>query len=66
MRRGFSLLLGLRYVDYANKPYIRLTFGHVPDELITEGIPVLAKVIHESRTSNASRRFTALFDDENE
>jgi 2-aminoadipate transaminase len=52
--------------DNANKPYIRLAFGHVPDELITEGIAVLAKVVHESRTSNASRRFTALFGDENE
>ena len=64
---GFFFAAGSAFhVDYANKPYIRLAFGHVPDELITEGIPVLAKAINESRTSNASRRFTALFDDESE
>jgi 2-aminoadipate transaminase len=59
---GFFFAPGLAFhVDYANKPYIRLAFGHVPDELIKEGIPVLASAIKQSRTSNERRNFETLF-----
>ncbi len=60
--KGFFFAPGFAFhVDYANEPYIRLAFGHVPDELIKEGIPVLASAIRESRTSNESRDFDSLF-----
>ncbi|MEO2175188.1 MAG: hypothetical protein ABGY96_13940 [bacterium] len=60
---GFFFAPGAAFhVDYANKPYIRLAFGHVPDDLIRDGIPVLARAIQGSRTSNASRSFTSLFE----
>lgn len=49
------------HVDLQPVPYIRLAFGHVPDELIEEGIPVLARCIRESRQSNATRAFDSLF-----
>ena len=42
-------------------PYLRLAFGHVPDDIITEGIGVLAKSIATCRTSNAPRDFDSLF-----
>ncbi len=50
------------HVRRENKPYIRLAFGHVPDQLITEGIPLLAQSIVEARTSNEGRNFDRLFD----
>ncbi|MBQ75684.1 MAG: hypothetical protein CMQ20_11780 [Gammaproteobacteria bacterium] len=60
--KGFSFMPGLAFhVDFANKPYIRLAFGHVPDDLIKEGIPVLAEAIKQSRTSNEPRNFDTLF-----
>ncbi len=49
------------HVDNEDRPYIRLAFGHVPDELIKAGIPVLAEAIKECRTSNAARDFDTLF-----
>ncbi len=49
------------HIDRKNDPYIRLAFGHVPDELIVEGIPVLAQCVRESRTSNEAVKFTSLF-----
>ena len=36
-------------------------FGHVPDETITRGIPVLAQCIDEARTSNERGRPASLF-----
>ena len=42
--------------------YLRLAFGHVPDELITQGIPVLAESIKRCRLSNAARNFETLFE----
>ncbi len=61
--KGFFFAPGFAFhVDYANEPYIRLAFGHVPDDLIKEGIPVLAAAIKEARTSNESRNFDTLFD----
>ena len=60
--KGFFFAPGFAFhVDYANKPYIRLAFGHVPDDLIKEGIPVLASAIKQSRTSNERRNFETLF-----
>ncbi len=62
--KGFFFAPGFAFhVDFANKPYIRLAFGHVPDELIKQGMPVLAEAVKESRTSNAPRSFETLFDD---
>lgn len=49
------------HVDYKQVPYIRLAFGHVPDDLILEGIPILAECIQKARTSNESRTFDSLF-----
>ncbi|MDZ7684466.1 MAG: PLP-dependent aminotransferase family protein [Gammaproteobacteria bacterium] len=54
--RGFYFAPGQAFhVDGEAVPYIRLAFGHVPDEMIEEGIPVLARSIREARTSNAPR-----------
>lgn len=50
------------HVDRKKLPYIRLAFGHVPDALITEGIPILAQCIREARTSNEAIDFDSLFD----
>ena len=50
------------HVDRKQVPYLRLAFGHVPDELIKKGIPVLARSIDAARTSNSSREFDTLFD----
>ena len=62
VERGFSFMPGFAFhVDFENKPYIRLAFGHVPDDMIKEGIPVLAEVIKQSRTSNEARNFDTLF-----
>ncbi|MFP6805611.1 MAG: PLP-dependent aminotransferase family protein [Pseudomonadales bacterium] len=61
--KGFYFAPGQAFhVDAANETYIRLAFGHVPDDLITEGIPVLAMAIKEARTSNEARSFDSLFD----
>jgi 2-aminoadipate transaminase len=49
------------HVDRSKRPYLRLAFGHVPDEIIAEGIGVLAGCIKAARTSNAARDFEALF-----
>lgn len=49
------------HFNYESVPYIRLAFGHVPDELIKEGIPILARCIKECRTSNEAVNFTSLF-----
>lgn len=50
------------HVDRKNLPYIRLAFGHVPDDLIVEGIPILSRCIREARTSNEAIDFDTLFD----
>lgn len=60
---GFYFAPGAAFhVDRKAVPYIRLAFGHVPDDAITEGIPVLARSIREARTSNEAKQFTSLFD----
>ena len=60
---------GFHYAQGANfhiagqrVPYLRLAFGHVPDDDIRDGIPVLARCIRQSRTSNLPPGFTGLFD----
>lgn len=62
---GVAYLPGVAF-HYANrnKPYLRLAFGHLTEDQITEGIPVLARCIREARTSNEARTFTSLFEDE--
>lgn len=50
------------HVDFKEVPYIRLAFGHLPDDSIREGIPVLAQCVKEARTSNEAVHFTTLFD----
>lgn len=64
LARGFNYLVGASF-HYQNQdvPYLRLAFGHLTLEQITEGIPVLAQCLRESRTSNESRQFERLFGD---
>ena len=60
--RGFFFAAGSNFhVDGKECPYIRLAFGHVPDDIIPDGVQVLARCIKESRTSNAARSFDSLF-----
>ena len=49
------------HVDGAQVPYLRLAFGHVPDDIIQEGIEVLAGAITAARSSNEARVFDSLF-----
>lgn len=61
--RGFNYLPGVSFhYQNRNKPYLRLAFGHLSEDQITEGIPVLAQCIREARTSNEARGFETLFD----
>ena len=39
------------HVHNADVPFLRLAFGHVPTDLIREGIPVLASCIEDARTT---------------
>lgn len=50
------------HVKRQTVPYIRLAFGHVPDDVIVGGIPLLAQSIREARTSNEAPAFSTLFD----
>lgn len=60
--RNFFFAPGQEFqVDRKVVPYLRLAFGHVPDDIIAEGIGVLAQCIREVRTSNESRQFDSLF-----
>ena len=45
-----------------NMPYLRLAFGHLSEQQIQDGIPILARCIREARTSNEARGFETLFD----
>ncbi|MBD3647829.1 MAG: hypothetical protein HUJ31_10345 [Pseudomonadales bacterium] len=61
--RNFFFAPGMAFhVDFKEVPYIRLAFGHVPDDAIREGIPVLAQCVREARTSNEAVNFNGLFD----
>ena len=60
--RGFNYLPGPAFhVETKNVPYLRLAFGHLTLEQIADGLPVLARCIRETRTSNESRDFDSLF-----
>ena len=60
---GVNYLPGVAF-HYANrnKPYLRLAFGHLTEEQIQTGVPILARCIREARTSNEARGFETLFD----
>lgn len=61
--RGFFYASGANFhIDSKQIPYLRLAFGHVPDDDIRDGIPVLIQCLRESRTSNEKPSFTTLFD----
>ena len=61
--RGFFYASGANFhIDAKQIPYLRLAFGHVPDDDIRDGIPVLIQCLRESRTSNEKPSFTTLFD----
>jgi 2-aminoadipate transaminase len=60
--RGFNYLIGSSFhYQGTDVPYLRLAFGHLTHEQIEKGIPVLAKCLRESRTSNEARQFDNLF-----
>ncbi len=61
--RGVNYLPGTAFhYKNRNQPYLRLAFGHLTEEQISDGIPVLAQCIRETRTSNEARGFEGLFD----
>lgn len=61
--RGFHYAPGANFHIHGEQvPYLRLAFGHVPDDDIRDGIPILARCIREARTSNEAPRFQGLFD----
>ena len=45
----------------ADVPYLRLAFGHLTEDRIKAGIPILARCIREARTSNEPVGFDSLF-----
>ena len=59
---GVAYLPGQSF-HYARKDvaYLRLAFGHLTPDQISEGIPVLARCLNAARTSNESRQFESLF-----
>jgi len=61
-QRGFRYARG-RAFQVANEDvaFLRLAFGHVPDEMIERGIPVLAECIAEARTSNEAGKPSSLY-----
>lgn len=60
--KGFYFAPGAAFhYNYEQSSYLRLAFGHVPDDLIREGIPILAQCIKECRTSNEAIGFNSLF-----
>ena len=49
--RGVGYAKGANFhIHNADVPYLRLAFGHVPDAMIREGIPVLAGCIRDAQT----------------
>ena len=61
--RGFYYASGANFHIHAKQiPYLRLAFGHVPDDDIRDGIPVLIQCLREARTSNEKPSFSTLFD----
>lgn len=61
--RGFFYASGANFhIRSEQIPYLRLAFGHVPDDDIRDGIPVLIQCLREARTSNEKPSFSTLFD----
>lgn len=61
--RGFFYAPGANFHIHGEQvPCLRLAFGHVPDDDIRDGIPILAQCLREARTSNEAPRFRGLFD----
>ena len=61
---GLNYLPGTSFhYQNRNKPYLRLAFGHLTDQEIQDGIPILARCLREARTSNEPRNFETLFDE---
>ena len=61
--RGFFYASGANFHIHGEQvPYLRLAFGHVPDDDIRDGMPILAQCLREARTSNEAPAFTGLFD----
>ena len=61
--RGFYYAAGTNFHIHAKRiPYLRLAFGHVPDDDIRDGIPILIQCLREARTSNEKPSFSTLFD----
>jgi 2-aminoadipate transaminase len=60
--RGFRFARGRAFqVGNEDAPFLRLAFGHVPADVIRDGIPVLARCIREARTSNEYGKPASLF-----
>ena len=60
--RGVSYIPGAAFhYQGADAPYLRLAFGHLTDEQIQAGVPILARCIRETRTSNEAIAFDSLF-----
>ncbi|MCY3837190.1 MAG: PLP-dependent aminotransferase family protein [Gammaproteobacteria bacterium] len=60
--RNFRYAAGANFHIHGDPvPYLRLAFGHVPDDVIRDGMPVLAQCLREARTSNEPKSFTSLF-----
>ncbi|MYF31626.1 MAG: PLP-dependent aminotransferase family protein [Gammaproteobacteria bacterium] len=61
--RNFRYASGANFHIHGDRvPYLRLAFGHVPDDVIRDGMPVLAQCLREARTTNEPRSFNGLFD----
>jgi len=61
--RGFFYASGANFhIRSEQIPYLRLAFGHVPDDDIRDGIPVFIQCLREARTSNEKPSFSTLFD----
>ena len=62
LSRGVNYLPGAGFHYRAEDvPYLRLAFGHLTEEQIAQGIPILARCIREARTSNEPVGFNSLF-----
>ena len=61
--RGFFYAPGANFHIHGHEvPYLRLAFGHVPDDDIRYGIPVLTQCLRQARTSNEPWECEGLFD----
>ena len=61
--RNFYYAAGSNFHIHGEQiPYLRLAFGHVPDDDIRDGIPILLQCLREARTSNEPPNFSSVFD----